>query len=108
LASLWRSIAIKGEKEQGAQIDLLFDREDDSITICEIKYTDKPFAIDKQYSLKLKNKINTFIKATRTSKQIFLAFVSANGLKETMYSEEMVNGGCSDFGRTFQRHGIIM
>lgn len=93
LASPWRSIPTKGEKEQGAQIDLLFDRDDDSITICEIKYTDKPFSIDKQYAKKLKDKMETFSKATKISKQIFLAFISANGLKATMYSEEMVNGG---------------
>ncbi len=90
LASSWRSIPTKRKREQGAQIDLLFDRDDDSITICEIKYTDKPFSIDKPYAKKLEDKIETFRKATRISKQIFLAFISANGLKETMYSEEMV------------------
>ncbi len=93
LASPWRFIPTKGEEKQGAQIDLLFDRHDDSITICEIKYTDKPFKIDKQYSKNLTNKIQTFTQATKTNKQIFLAMISANGLKETMYSEEMLNGG---------------
>lgn len=93
LASPWRSIPTKGSKEEGSQIDLLFDREDDSITICEIKYTDKPFTIEKSYAQKLKTKIEVFKKATRVSKQIFLALISANGLKETIYSEEIVNGG---------------
>ncbi len=89
----WRYVPRKASKDQGAQIDLLFDRDDDTITICEIKYTEQPFAIDKQYAQKLKQKIETFKKITRTNKQIRLAIISANGLKETMYSEEMVDGG---------------
>jgi len=88
----WRHVSAKGSNDQGAQIDLLFDRDDDSITICEIKYTDKPFAIDKQYAEKLKQKIDVFKKITGTKKQIFLAMISANGIKKTMYSEEMVDG----------------
>src|SRR5262249_38225205 len=43
----WKFVPAKKSQEQGAQIDLLFDRDDDSITICEIKYTQEPFSIDK-------------------------------------------------------------
>ena len=45
------------------------------------------------YAEKLQQKINIFRKITRTKKQIFLAMVSANGIKKTMYSVEMVDGG---------------
>ena len=48
LPTTWQYIPKKGTEEQGAQIDLLFDRDDDAITICEIKYTNTPFAIDKE------------------------------------------------------------
>ena len=41
----------------GAQVDLLIDRNDDAITICEIKYTDEPFVINKTYALQLQNKL---------------------------------------------------
>ena len=92
LARTWRYIPIKGSKEQGAQIDLLFDRDDDAITICEIKYTEKPFELDKQYAKVLMNKVAMFRKITRVTKQIFIAVISANGLKPTMYSEELVSG----------------
>lgn len=92
LASPWR-FSPKAKGEKGAQIDLLFDRKDDSITLCEIKYTDKPFSIDKEYSKKLEDKIDIFSKVTKTQKQIFLAFISAEGLKKTVYSEAIVNGG---------------
>jgi AAA+ ATPase superfamily predicted ATPase len=91
-ASSWRFVPIKASVDQGAQIDLLFERDDDAITLCEIKYTEEPFAIDKQYAEKLKQKTSVFKKVTRTNKQIFLALVSANGIKKTMYSEEMIDG----------------
>ena len=41
----WRFIPKMGDQEDGAQIDLLFNRNDDAITLCEIKYTDKPYRI---------------------------------------------------------------
>jgi uncharacterized protein len=88
----WRYVPIKGSKEKGAQIDLLFDRQDDAITICEIKYNDQPFVIDKAYTEKLKQKIEVFKKKTQTTKNIYLTMICANGLKKSMYSEELVDG----------------
>ena len=48
-AGTWRFNPKKNSKDRGAQIDLLFERNDDALTICEIKFTDKPFKIDKTY-----------------------------------------------------------
>ena len=92
IPSTWRYVPRKGSDEQGAQIDLLFDRDDDSITICEIKYTDKIFTIDKEYAHKLRKKLEVFKKVTRTKKQLFIAFVSANGVKKNKYSDELLSG----------------
>ncbi|MFI4957235.1 MAG: ATP-binding protein [Gammaproteobacteria bacterium] len=88
----WKYAPHKNSQEQGAQIDLLFDRNDDSITLCEIKYTEKPYAIDKQYAQRLQQKIDVFKKVTRTRKNIFLAMITSSGLKDTIYSEEMIQG----------------
>jgi hypothetical protein len=90
----WRYVA-KEKQDQGAQIDLLFDRHDGAITICEIKYNDHPFAIDKQYSKNLLNKVEVYKKHTKTNKQIFLAMITAYGLKPSMYSEELITGQVS-------------
>lgn len=86
----WRYIPRKKDQGEGAQIDLLFDRDDDVITVCEIKYTAKPFAIDKAYAKKLLKKVNIFREQTRTPKQIFIAMVSARGIQKTLYSEEYI------------------
>jgi len=92
LAYTWRTTQAEPTEKSGAQVDLLFDRDDDAITLCEIKYTDVPFVIDKQYAKNLENKKDVFIQKTKTKKQIFFAFISAHGLKKTIYSEDMVDG----------------
>ncbi|MDN3506971.1 MAG: ATP-binding protein [Simkaniaceae bacterium] len=86
----WRFIPKKGGAEEGAQIDLLFDREDGVITICEIKYSDKLFALDKQYAKKLMKKMDIFEEKFRTQKELFLALITTVGLKKTAWAEEMV------------------
>lgn len=75
---------------EGAQIDLLFDRQDGVITLCEIKYSEKPFIIDKDYAKKLMQKIAIFETHSKTSKQIFLAFITTMGLKPSIWPEELV------------------
>jgi hypothetical protein len=92
IPSSWKYEPRKYDKEQGAQIDLLFDRDDGAITICEIKYTRECFSIDKEYAQKLKHKIDLFRKIIRTHKQLFLSMISANGLKSNFYSKDLVQG----------------
>ncbi len=86
----WRYVPKKLSSIGGAQIDLLFDREDNAITICEIKHTDQPFLIDKSYAENLKRKLDVFKKITGTTKQLFLVLISANGIKKNKYSEELI------------------
>jgi uncharacterized protein len=88
----WRYVPKQRQVEEGAQIDLLFDRPDGVVTICEIKYNEQPFPIDKQYAKNLLNKVETFQKHSQTRKQIFIAMITSGGLKPTMYSEEIISG----------------
>lgn len=92
IASVWRYVPSAKSNESGAQIDLLFDRMDDAVTICEIKYSDSPFVIDKQYAKTLLNKINVFVSRTSTNKQILLSFVAANGVKDNVYADDIISG----------------
>ena len=86
----WRYVPKKGTKEIGAQIDLLFDREDGIVTICEIKYSDNLFKIDKSYAKQLINKVDIFEKYFPTNKQINIAMITMKGIKPTIWSEELV------------------
>ncbi len=90
IANSWRYTPAKLTKEDGAQIDLLFDRRDSTITICEIKFTESPFLIDKSYAAQLIKKREIFVKLTGTKKQIFIALISAGGIKNNPYSDELV------------------
>ncbi len=92
IANSWRYMPSKKSKNQGAQIDLLFDRKDDAITICEIKYTKEPFILTKEYAQVLERKIRIFKERTRTKKQIFLAMIAANGLKKNTYVDGFISG----------------
>lgn len=85
----WR-YSPRGEEKEGAQIDLLFDRNDDAITLCEIKYTNEPFTIDKNIASTIERKAKVFKEQTRTKKQLFWAVISANGMKKTTYTEKLI------------------
>jgi hypothetical protein len=67
----------------GAQIDLLIDRSDNVVDICEMKYTKSPFSISSDYRGNLLNKIDRFQQVTATKKAIHLVMISANGLTES-------------------------
>ncbi len=70
---------------KGAQIDLLIDRKDETINVCEIKYAKGPFAIDKAYAQELQDKMDIFREATHTRKSLLLTVITANGLKQNEY-----------------------
>ncbi len=90
LISHW---AYKPDKEtlNGAQIDLLLDREDDAITICEIKYSSEPFVLDKSYAKVLLNKLEAFETQQKKTKQVFLILITPFGLKKNAWSEELIH-----------------
>ena len=78
----WRSV----KKENGAQIDLLIDRKDGVVNVCEMKYTSLPFEIDSKYEMELKNKLAVFVGETACNKALHLTMISANGLKHNVHS----------------------
>ncbi len=74
------------ETEDGAQIDLLIDRRDKVINLCEIKFVSNQFEVKKDYDMNLKNKVNVFRETTNTNKTIQLTMITTYGIKRNMYS----------------------
>ena len=70
----------------GAQIDLLIDRRDKAINVCEAKFYCGEFAIDKEYALKLRNKISTFKSTVKTRKAIVPTMITTYGVKHNTYN----------------------
>lgn len=64
----------------GTQIDLLIDRRDQIINICEMKYAKDKYIIDKDYEEHLRQRLSTFQHQTKTNKALHLTFVTTYGL----------------------------
>lgn len=80
--SAWRS-TVSGN---GAQIDLLIDRKDQTINVCEIKFSTENYSITKAYEENLRNKISSFRQETKTKKAIHLTLITTYGLTVNKYS----------------------
>lgn len=87
--STWRHRP--GEAEDGAQIDLVIDRKDSSINLCEMKFSEAEFAIDKAYARSLVNKRETFRRSTGTRKSLFTTLVTTHGLAPTRHRDVAVD-----------------
>ena len=75
--SSWRS----NGKNIGAQVDLVIDRRDQVINLCEMKFSINPFSLDKKYAEELRNKIGVFKQETGTRKSVFLTLITTFGLQ---------------------------
>jgi hypothetical protein len=77
----WRSKTY----EPGAQIDLVIERGDHVINLCEMKYSSEEYVIDKQYDQNLRNKRGAFNAETRTKCAAHTTMITTYGLKRNMY-----------------------
>lgn len=75
--------------EEGAQIDLVIDRKDQTVNLCEMKYSMADFVIDKKYDAVLRNKQAAFLSETKTRKSLHLTFVTTYGVKANAYSSHV-------------------
>lgn len=74
-----------------AQIDLLIDRKDHIINLCEMKFSIHPFNINKKYADSLRNKIANFKAITETKKAVFLTMITTYGLLNNKYASMVQN-----------------
>lgn len=80
-AYAWRSSTTK----PAAQIDLVIDRRDDVINICEMKYVQGEFTIDASYAQVLQNKLETFMREVKPHKALHLTMITSNGIAHNAY-----------------------
>ena len=60
----------------------LIVRDDNVINICEMKFYNTKYTINKKYANELANKVQRFKDYTKTTKNIFITFITSYGLKE--------------------------
>ncbi|HMQ61891.1 MAG TPA: ATP-binding protein [Flavilitoribacter sp.] len=80
--SSWRG----SSEGKSAQIDLLIDRRDQVINVCECKFSLAEFAIDKDYAENLRSKIHLFKTVTRTKKAVYLTMITTCGIAKNKYA----------------------
>lgn len=91
ITSGWRYIPKPSSGQMGAQIDLVIDRADKCINLCEMKYTDAEFVIDKSYADRLQLKKQVFKERTETNKTLFTTLVTTYGIKKNPYALAIVD-----------------
>ena len=82
--STWRKD--KTDNEQQCQIDLVIDRIDRCIHLCEIKFTTESFTITKEYEMKLRDRMSLFRNSTKTNKSLFTTFITTFGINKGIHS----------------------
>ena len=91
------SWSYKGEKDpvsgktihKGVQIDLLIDRNDDTINLCEMKYTNAEYTITEEEDEKIRNRKEAFVRETETEKTVLLTMITSFGLTPGGYSNDI-------------------
>ncbi len=86
--SAWRYAP--GTGENGTQIDLLIDRQDFTINLCEIKFSISEFTIDKKYASEIQAKVNIFRERTNTKKTVFPTMITTFGTKSNEYRLNLI------------------
>jgi len=80
----WRS----GE----AQIDLIIDRKDNVVNLCEIKFSLGKYKLTKKYAEEIQNKINSFISSGDSkNKAVFPTIITTYGLEKSIHSGIFIN-----------------
>ncbi|GAA4436130.1 ATP-binding protein [Ravibacter arvi] len=79
------------DKNEGAQVDLVIDRADRCINLCEMKFSESPFTISAKYAKELQHKVMAYKSALKTNKTIFTTLVTTFGLKPNEHSAQYVD-----------------
>jgi uncharacterized protein len=81
-----------GDKyNKGFQVDVVIDRNDGCINLCECKFYDGAFEITKAYAQELEHKKNLFKTLTKTKKTIFTTLITNYPIKHNAHSEAVVD-----------------
>ena len=78
----------KGD-EKGAQIDMVIDRDDNVVNLCEMKFAQGEYAVTQQYDAELRRKMSLFVERTHTRKGVSLVIITSYGIKRNEWSGDI-------------------
>ncbi|MCH5311519.1 MAG: ATP-binding protein [Prevotella sp.] len=75
----------------GAQIDMVIDRADHVVNLCEMKFSTTEYAIEKSDNENLRHKAGRFRETQKSHKAIHTTFIAPFGIKHNMYEHSVQN-----------------
>lgn len=72
-----------------AQVDLIIERADQIISLCEIKYSKGIYSLDAKEEERLRNRITDFADETKVKEAVQLVLITTYGLKDNAHSTEV-------------------
>ena len=78
----WAGGGVNGK----AQIDLVIDRADKTINICEMKFYNTPYALSAKDEDDIEAKVAAFVEATATDKSIVVTMITAKGMVQNSHA----------------------
>ncbi len=77
--------------EQGAQIDLVIDRADRCVNLCEMKYCRGTYTMTKAEREKIEHRVDSFINYTGTRSSIRITMITCDRIKTNANSHIVQN-----------------
>ena len=79
-----------------AQIDLVIDRKDETINLCEMKYSREEYDISPSYMRRMIDRIGKFRTSTKTKKALHLTMITVNGVRHNAQWNDIQNEVTAD------------
>lgn len=80
-----------GAEWTGGQIDLIIDRNDDVMNLCEMKYSSGEYIITSKYAREVQDRMSMFRASEKTKKDLRCTFVTTYGVKQNINSDIVAN-----------------
>lgn len=84
--STWKCLPDTDNGMPGAQIDMLIERSDKVIHLCEMKFSEQEYSITNEYEMKLRKRMGIFKERTKTKEAVVHTFVTTFGVGQGKHS----------------------
>lgn len=86
---------IESDADKGLQIDMVIDRADTCINLCEIKFAPDVLTVTKELANELQRKKTNFQKAMKTRATLFITLITVHGAEENNHYRRVVQNQIS-------------
>ncbi len=84
--STWKCLPDEDNDMPGAQIDMLIERSDRVIHLCEMKFCEQEYSITNDYEMRLRRRMGIFKERTKTKEAVVHTFVTTFGIGKGKHS----------------------